>query len=129
MLPLVGFGRSVSRPLYGDLGRIKNLFEEKFYNIAIRTTHMKDFVKLVQGDKTVVEYTLEFDLLSKFAGDLVPTDFTRKQKYVTRLDATISQDLKIITDHGTLYKKVVERALIVEEVEQQIKKQMLRMSV
>ncbi|KAM6550987.1 hypothetical protein CsatB_000795 [Cannabis sativa] len=48
----------------------KNLFEEKFYNIAVRTSHMEDFVKLTQGKMSVAEYTLEFDRLSKFAGDL-----------------------------------------------------------
>ncbi|KAM6595889.1 hypothetical protein CsatA_006413 [Cannabis sativa] len=48
----------------------KKLFEEKFYNVAVRTSHQEDFVKLTQGKMSVAEYTLEFDRLSKFAGDL-----------------------------------------------------------
>ncbi|XP_060974556.1 uncharacterized protein LOC133039665 [Cannabis sativa] len=44
----------------------KKLFEEKFYNVAVRTSHQEDFVKLTQGKMSVAEYTLEFDLLSKF---------------------------------------------------------------
>ncbi|KAM6593730.1 hypothetical protein CsatA_001433 [Cannabis sativa] len=58
----------------------KKLFEEKFYNVAVRTSHQEDFMKLTKGKMSVAEYTLEFDRLSKFAGDLVPIDFTRKQK-------------------------------------------------
>ncbi|KAM6587512.1 hypothetical protein CsatA_010117 [Cannabis sativa] len=101
----------------------KKLFEEKFYNVAVRTSHQEDFVKLTQGKMSVAEYTLEFDRLSKFAGDLVPTDFTRKQKYVRGLNATISRDLKITTSHDTLYKRVVDLALIAEEAEQQVMKE------
>ncbi|XP_060972249.1 uncharacterized protein LOC133038183 [Cannabis sativa] len=101
----------------------KSLFEEKFYYIDVRTSHMEDFVKLTQGKMSVAEYTLEFDRLSKFAGDLVPTDFTRKQKYVRGLNATTSRGLKITTSHDTLYKKVVELALIAEEAEQHVAKE------
>jgi hypothetical protein len=101
----------------------KSLYKEKFYNITVRTSHMEDFVKQTQGKMTVAEYALEFDRLSKFVGDLVPTDFTRKQKYVRGLNATISRDLKITTTHDTLYKKVVELALIAEEAEHQVIKE------
>ncbi|XP_060969630.1 uncharacterized protein LOC133036881 [Cannabis sativa] len=45
----------------------KKLFEGKFYNVAVRTSHQEDFVKLTQGKMSVAEYTLEFDRLSKFA--------------------------------------------------------------
>ncbi|XP_060973424.1 uncharacterized protein LOC133038888 [Cannabis sativa] len=72
---IVGQTRDVSVMTWDEF---KNLFEEKFYNIAVRTSHMEDFVKLTQGKMSVAEYTLEFDRLSKFAGDLVPTDFTKK---------------------------------------------------
>ncbi|XP_060965563.1 uncharacterized protein LOC133034489 [Cannabis sativa] len=82
----------------------KNLFEENFYNIAVRTSHMEDFVKLTQGKMSVAEHTL-------------------KQKYVRGLNATISRDLKITTSHDTLYKKVVELALIAEEAEQHVAKE------
>ena len=84
---------------------------------------MEDFVKLTQGTMSEAEYTLEFDRLSKFAGDLVPTDFTKKQKYVRGLNAPISRDLKITTSHDTLYKKVVELALIAKEAEQHVAKE------
>ncbi|KAM6542756.1 hypothetical protein CsatB_007203 [Cannabis sativa] len=69
----------------------KSLFEEKFYNIAVRTSHMEDFVKPTHGKMSVAEYTQEFDQLSKFAGDLVPIDFTKKQKYTTKDAVTASK--------------------------------------
>ncbi|KAF4401832.1 hypothetical protein G4B88_013119 [Cannabis sativa] len=117
---IVGQTRDVSVMTWEEF---KKLFEEKFYNVAMRTSHQEDFVKLTQGKMSVVEYTLEFDRLSKFAGDLVPTDFTRKQKYVQGLNATISRDLKITTSHDTLYKRGVDLALIAEEAEQQVMKE------
>ncbi|XP_060968454.1 uncharacterized protein LOC133036005 [Cannabis sativa] len=61
---IVGQTRDVNVMTWDEF---KNLFEEKFYNIAVRTSHMEDFVKLTQGKMSVAEYTLEFDRLSKFA--------------------------------------------------------------
>ncbi|XP_060961841.1 uncharacterized protein LOC133032040 [Cannabis sativa] len=61
---IVGQTRDVNAMTWDEF---KNLFEEKFYNIAVRTSHMEDFVKLTQGKMSVAEYTLEFDRLSKFA--------------------------------------------------------------
>ncbi|KAM6560267.1 hypothetical protein CsatA_029506 [Cannabis sativa] len=119
---IVGQTRDVSIMTWEEF---KSLFEEKFYYIAVRSSHMEDFVKLTQGKMSVAEYTLEFDRLSKFAGDLVPTDFTRKQKYVRGLNATISRDLKITTSHDALYKKVVELALIAKEAEQHVAKEQI----
>ncbi|XP_060959364.1 uncharacterized protein LOC133030590 [Cannabis sativa] len=55
---IVGQTRDVNVMTWDEF---KNLFEEKFYNIAVRTSHMEDFVKLTQGKMSVAEYTLEFD--------------------------------------------------------------------
>ena len=43
------------------------LFNEKYYNEAVRQTKAEEFITLIQGDMSVTEYTMKFDRLSNFA--------------------------------------------------------------
>ncbi|XP_060974151.1 uncharacterized protein LOC133039307 [Cannabis sativa] len=74
---IVGQTRDVNVMTWDEF---KNLFEEKFYNIAVRTSHMEDFVKLTQGKMSVAEYTLEFDRVSKFLWDRQSGNTDHKRK-------------------------------------------------
>ncbi|KAM6577964.1 hypothetical protein CsatB_029801 [Cannabis sativa] len=58
---------------------------------------------------------------STFLGGI---DILKAEQWMKReLNATISRDLKVITSHDTLYKKVIELALIAEEAEQYVVKE------
>lgn len=43
------------------------LFNEKYYNEAVRQAKAEEFTTLTQGDLSVTEYTLKFDRPSNFA--------------------------------------------------------------
>ena len=43
---------------------------------------MEEFVHLVQGRMTVTEYAQIFDILARFAPELVPTDRARRDKFI-----------------------------------------------
>ena len=70
---------------------------------------------------TVIECSMKFDRLAKFALDLVPTDVARHDKFIRGLNAMIARDVRITTvSGGTTYAQVVEKALTVEEAENKI---------
>ncbi|XP_062089353.1 uncharacterized protein LOC133795903 [Humulus lupulus] len=56
----------------------RGLFNEKYYNDAVRATKANGFSNLLHGTMTIIEYALKFDMLAKLAVDLVPTDVVEK---------------------------------------------------
>ena len=99
----------------------RDLFSQKYYNVAIREAKVNEFVSPVQGNMTVTEYALKFDRLAKFASDLVPTDATRQDRFIRGLNAMIARNVRITTvPGGTTYAQVVEKALTTEEAENKI---------
>ena len=102
----------------------RDLFSQKYYNVAVRAAKVNEFVSLVQGNMTVTEYALKFDRLAKFAPDLVPTDAARQDRFIRGLNAMIARDVRITTvPGGTTYAQAVEKALTAEEAENKIWKE------
>ncbi|KAM6570849.1 hypothetical protein CsatA_014929 [Cannabis sativa] len=93
----------------------KELFNSKYYNEAVRSAKRKEFTELVQTEgMSVTEYTTKFDRLAKLAVGIVPTDFSKKEKYLAGLSAKIRHDLVITTTEATTYAEMVEKALRAE---------------
>ena len=100
------------------------LFNEKYYNEAVRQTKAEEFITLTQGDMSVTEYTMKFDRLSNFAHSMVPTDEIRKERFIAGLKARIAHDVSISLPQGTsTYAQVVERALVAERFGARIRKE------
>ena len=53
---------------------------------------------LTQGKSTVTEYALKFDRLVKFTFDVIPTDKSRRDKFLRGLRAMINRDVIISID-------------------------------
>ena len=69
---------------------------------------------------SVTEYALKFDRLAKFAKELVPTDGTRRERFLQGLQPRLARDVHITTVAGvTTYAQVVEKALTAESAEKQ----------
>ncbi|KAM6559796.1 hypothetical protein CsatA_029035 [Cannabis sativa] len=95
--------------------RFQELFNAKYYNEAVRSAKRKEFVHLTQRENmSVTEYTTQFDRLARLASGIVPTDFSRKEKYLDGLHPKIRHDLMITTDDSTTYAQMVEKALRAE---------------
>ena len=93
----------------------RTLFNEKYYKNAVKAAKAVEFNKLLQGNMSVTDYALKFDRLAKFAGDLVPTDGTRRERFLQGLQPMIARDVRITTVPGvTTYAHAVEKALTAE---------------
>ncbi|XP_030494987.2 uncharacterized protein LOC115710775 [Cannabis sativa] len=93
----------------------RDLFNAKYYNEVVRGAKRKEFVELVQGENmSVTEYTTKFDHLAKLAYGIVPTDFSKKEKYLAGLNPKIKHDLVITTNDTTTYAEMVDKALRAE---------------
>ena len=68
----------------------QTLFNENYYNDAIRATKAEEFIRLLQGGLSVTEYALKFDRLAKFAMELVPTDGTRRERFLQGLQPRLA---------------------------------------
>ena len=93
----------------------QEVFNEKYFNDAVRRAKVEEFASLVQGRLSVTEYAQTLDILARFVPELVPTDRACRDKFIRGLDSMVARDVKITMDlTGTTYTQVVERALIAE---------------
>ncbi|KAL0556632.1 hypothetical protein IC582_005146 [Cucumis melo] len=84
---------TTERMLGGDVSQItwqqfKESFYAKFFSASLRDAKRQEFLNLEQGDMTVEQYDAEFDMLSRFAPDMIATEAARADKFVRgiRLD-------------------------------------------
>ena len=66
-----------------------NLFHGKYLSEANLSNKVRKFMSLLQGSMSVSGYTTKFDTLARFAPSLVPTDQSRKMKYMHGLNVDI----------------------------------------
>ncbi|XP_060959262.1 uncharacterized protein LOC133030512 [Cannabis sativa] len=59
----------------------------------------------------MTRYTTKFDRFAKLAYGIVPTDFSKKEKYLVGLNAKIKHYLVITTNDTTTYAEIVDKAL------------------
>ncbi|KAA0056187.1 gag protease polyprotein [Cucumis melo var. makuwa] len=78
------------RMLGGDVGQItweqfKKNFYVKFFPASLRDAKRQKFLNLEQDDRTVEQYDAEFDMLSRFAPEMIATEAARADKFVRGL--------------------------------------------
>ncbi|TYK04801.1 gag protease polyprotein [Cucumis melo var. makuwa] len=81
---------TIERMLEGDVGQItwqqfKESFYAKFFSTSLRDAKRQEFLNLEQGDMTVEQYDAEFDMLSRFAPEMIATEAARADKFVRGL--------------------------------------------
>ncbi|KAL4026597.1 hypothetical protein IC575_015033 [Cucumis melo] len=81
---------TTERMLGGDVGQItwqqfKESFYAKFFSASLREAKLQEFLNLEQGDRTVEQYDAEFDMLSRFAPEMIATEAARADKFVRGL--------------------------------------------
>ncbi|TYJ96331.1 pol protein [Cucumis melo var. makuwa] len=81
---------TAERMLGGDVGKItweqfKESFYAKFFSANVKNAKQQKFINLKQDDMTVEQYDAEFDMLSRFAPDVVRDEAARTEKFVKGL--------------------------------------------
>ncbi|TYJ97415.1 ty3-gypsy retrotransposon protein [Cucumis melo var. makuwa] len=81
---------TAERMLGGDDSKItreqfKENFYAKFFSANVKHAKLQKFLNLKQGDMTVKQYDIEFDMLSCFAPDVVRDVAARAEKFVRGL--------------------------------------------
>ncbi|KAL0544048.1 hypothetical protein IC582_019159 [Cucumis melo] len=81
---------TTERMLSGDVSQItwqqfKESFYAKFFSASLRDAKRQEFLNLEQGDMTVEQYDAEFDMLSRFAPEMIATEAARADKFVRGL--------------------------------------------
>ncbi|TYK11150.1 gag protease polyprotein [Cucumis melo var. makuwa] len=81
---------TTERMLGGDVGQItwqqfKESFYAKFFSASLRDAKRQEFLNLEQDDMTVEQYDVEFDMLSRFAPEMIATEAARADKFVRGL--------------------------------------------
>ncbi|KAA0047656.1 gag-protease polyprotein [Cucumis melo var. makuwa] len=76
--------------LGGDVSKItweqfKESFYAKFLSANVKYAKQQKFLNLEQGDMSVEQYNAEFDMLSRFAPDVVKDEEARTEKFVRDL--------------------------------------------
>ncbi|KAL0561308.1 hypothetical protein IC582_001730 [Cucumis melo] len=85
---------TTERMLGGDVGQItwkqfKESFYAKFFSASLRDAKWQEFLNLEQDNMTVEQYDAEFDMLSRFAPEMISTEGARADKFVTGLKLDI----------------------------------------
>ncbi|TYK29226.1 gag protease polyprotein [Cucumis melo var. makuwa] len=65
--------------------QFKENFYAKFFSANVKHAKLQEFLNLEQGDMTVEQYDVEFDMLSRFAPDVVRDEAARTEKFVRGL--------------------------------------------
>ncbi|KAA0054634.1 pol protein [Cucumis melo var. makuwa] len=80
---------TAQRMLGGDVSKITwEQFKEnyaKFFSANVKHAKLQEFLNLEQGDMTVEQYDAEFDMLSRFAPNMVRDEAARTEKFVRGL--------------------------------------------
>ncbi|XP_024310346.1 uncharacterized protein LOC112268658 [Brachypodium distachyon] len=99
----------------------------EMFQDAFRTAHIsagvlslrkKEFRKLKQGTRTVMEYIEEFNKLSRYAPDEVNTDAKRRERFLDGLNDELSVHLAV--SYTPTYQSLVDKAFILEDKINQI---------
>ena len=92
--------------------KFKKALEDKYFPRTIRLQKERDFIRLEQGRKTVIEYEAEFAKLSKYAPTLI-SDETSKAR---RLEEGLRSDIRnaVASFELQTYETVLNKALVIE---------------
>lgn len=95
-------------------------FYAKYFPVAVRFRKVAEFHRLIQGNDNVANYEARFTKLSRFALHAVVDEPTRARKFLDELKPSIkSKHASFIL---TQYADVVNRALIIEQSDEDYRK-------
>ncbi|XP_028553180.1 uncharacterized protein LOC114580285, partial [Dendrobium catenatum] len=83
-------GRDASRILWEDFVEV---FRDWFVPLTARRQMQERFIRLVQGEKTVMQYEAEFTMLSRYAPQIIPNTEEKCQRFLAGLRDAIRQPL------------------------------------
>ncbi|XP_070660660.1 uncharacterized protein [Malus domestica] len=93
----------------------ETIFLEKYFPSTLRSMKAREFVNLVQGELTIVEYEAKFEELMRFAPYMIPDDTVKARKFKEGLRQSILEKVEILK--LSRYADVKERAYIAERSE------------
>ena len=87
----------------------KTKFLGKYFPDFEKNKKEKEFIDLVQGTRTVQEYTIQFERLSRFSPHIVDTLVKRNKRFIRGVNTTIqghmmnsfAQSFESIVEHAT----------------------------
>ncbi|KAA0063967.1 gag protease polyprotein [Cucumis melo var. makuwa] len=88
--PRLRCGCLLWRPYFDHLEQFKESFYAKFFSASLQDAKRQEFLNLEQGDNTVDQYDADFDMLSRFASEMIATKATRADKLV-RVDLSLQK--------------------------------------
>ena len=94
--------------------RFLELFYEKYLGEARLAGKVREFMKLVQGNLSVAEYTAKFDELAKYAPNVIPNDAARKTRYMFGLRKEVAKQVDSGETGPDTYSSAVKRALRID---------------
>ncbi|XP_020699671.1 uncharacterized protein LOC110111942 [Dendrobium catenatum] len=97
-------GRPDSQILWEDFVKV---FRDWFIPPSVRSQMQERFLRLVQGERTVMQYESEFTTLSRYASPFITTTEDKCQKFLAGLRDAIRQPLLPFTfdDYAVLVEK------------------------
>ncbi|KAL4011563.1 hypothetical protein IC575_028624 [Cucumis melo] len=109
---------TTERMLGGDVSQItwqqfKESFYAKFFSASLRDAKRQEFLNLEQGDMTVEQYDAEFDMLSRFAPEMIATEAARADKFVRGLRLDIQGLVRVFrpATHADALRLAVDLSL------------------
>lgn len=93
-------------------GKFKTIFEEKFIPTAKRTELFNKFTFPKQGQRTITEYVMEFEALSKYGLLFVDTPRKSNEKFISGLKEDIGKQL--IYHLNARFEEIVNMAIMQE---------------
>ncbi|XP_062118633.1 uncharacterized protein LOC133832283 [Humulus lupulus] len=79
-----------------------------------------EFVTLIKGGLSIIEYTQKFDRLARFALEIVQTEAIQIQRFVKGIKPVIARDLRMNNAEVVSYAEILDKALDVEYLEDRI---------
>ena len=71
--------------------QFQEAFNKKYFSDVVESSKVEEFVSLVQGKMTVMEYVQVFDILARFSPELVPTNRSRRDKFIKGLNSMLAR--------------------------------------
>lgn len=85
------------------------LFLDKYFPVVLQEVKVYEFLRLIQGSTTMMDYEAKFTRLARFATDIVPTDEKRVCRFEGGRRPFILSKVSVL--RLSTYAQVVERAL------------------
>ena len=101
--------------------QFKDLFYEKYFLGPVKMQMAQEFVNLTQGRMMVTQYANWFEMLSRYAPEVVEDESAKARRFEWGLDPVLRKALVIV--QLPTYTQVVDRALSLEKEMEETRRQ------